>query len=109
MISSDQVLTHYDLQLSIKLECDASSYGIGAVLSHVMEDGTDRSNGFVSRSLTSTERNYAQTDKEALALIWGVNIFHSYLYDRHFTFVTDRQPLLSILSPSKGVPTMASA
>ena len=71
MISSDQVLTHYDPQLPIKLECDASAYGIGAVLSHVMEDGIDRPIGFLSRLLTSAKRSYAQIDKEALALILG--------------------------------------
>ena len=109
MISSDQVLTHHDPLLPIQLECNASPYGIGAVLSHVMADGTDRPIGFVSRPLTSAERNYAQLDKEALALICGMKKFHSYLHGRHFTFVTDHQPLLSILSPSKGVSTMTSA
>ena len=78
-----RMLTNYDP--AIKLECDASAYGMGAVLSDVMEDGTDRPIGFVSRSVTSAERNYTQIDKEALALIWGVKKFHSYLYGRHFT------------------------
>ena len=36
-----QVLIHHDPSLPIRLAADASAYGIGAVLSHVLDDGTD--------------------------------------------------------------------
>jgi hypothetical protein len=42
MITSDIVLTHYDPNLPVRLACDASPYGLGSVLSHVMTDGTER-------------------------------------------------------------------
>jgi hypothetical protein len=42
LVTSDQVLTHYDSGLSIRLACDASPFGLGAVLSHVMPDGSER-------------------------------------------------------------------
>ena len=39
MIASDVVLTHFDPDAPISLACDASSYDLGAVLSHVDKDG----------------------------------------------------------------------
>ena len=47
MLTSEQVLTHYDPALPVKLACDASPTSIGAVLSHVMPDGSESSVAFV--------------------------------------------------------------
>ena len=60
MLQSDSLLVHYDGSKKLVLECDASPYGVGAVLSHVMEDGTERPVGYASRTLSPSEMNYSQ-------------------------------------------------
>ena len=106
---SSQLLAHYDPDLPIKMAADASAYGVGAVISHVFPNGHEKPVAFASRTLSKSEQNYAQLEKEALALIFGVKQFHQYLYGRRFTLVTDHRPLTTILHPQKGIPSLAAA
>ena len=108
LMQSAEVLVHYDPEKDIVLSCDASPYGVGAVLSHRMPNGAERPIGFVSRTLTSAEKNYSQLDKEGLAVIFGVSRFHKYLFGRPFTIVTDHKPLLSLFDEAKGIPQIVS-
>ncbi|PFX30124.1 Uncharacterized protein K02A2.6 [Stylophora pistillata] len=82
---------------------------IGTVLSRVINDGTERLIAFGSRTLTKTEQKYAQIDKEALSIIWGVKKFHMYLFGRPFTLYTDHRPLTSIFPPRKSIPVVTVA
>ena len=83
LLTSARVLTHYDVNLPIRLECEASSAGLGTVISHEMLDGMHQPVMYTSRTLSKSERNYAQIEKEALALVFGVKKFHDFLYALH--------------------------
>lgn len=109
-ILSPNFLVHFQSDLPVILVCDASSVGVGAVLAHTMPDGSERPIAFASRSLNKAERNYSQIEKEGLALVYGVKKFHMYLYGKQqFTLVTDHKPLLAILGPKAGLPTLVAA
>lgn len=43
--------------------------------------------------MTATERRYSQTEKEALAIVWGIEHFHLYVYGDPFILFTDHKPL----------------
>ena len=108
-LTSADVLVHYDLNKKLILSCDASPNGVGAVLSHKMDDGTEHPVTFASRTLSPAEKKYAQLDKEGLAIVFGVRHFHHYLLGRRFTIYSDHKPLQYLFSENKAIPTMASA
>ncbi|KAG8202124.1 hypothetical protein JTE90_010485 [Oedothorax gibbosus] len=108
LLTTDDLLVHYDEKLPLILTSDASSYGLGSVLSHLLPNGKEAPVAYYSRTMTKTERNYSQTDKEALAILAGVKKFHSYLLGRRFRIVTDHRPLLGIFNSTKPIPQMIS-
>ena len=106
---SHQVLACYDPHVDIVVSCDASPYGVGAFLSHGWANGTERPVAFASRSLNNTEKKYSQLDKKALALVFGVDKFHKYLFGRLFTLTTDHKPLLGLFQEGKAISEVASS
>ena len=92
MLTSSTLPAHYDTSQPLVLSCDASQYGVGAVLSQVC-NGDEKPIAYVSRTLTTAERNYSQLEKEGLVLIYGVRKFHNDLFGRTFTLRTDHKPL----------------
>lgn len=101
---SDQILAHYDTKLPLTLATDASSYGVGAILSHLYPDGTERVIQYASQTLSETQQKYSQIDKEAFSIIYGVKKFYQYLYGNKFTLITDHKPLIQIFAPNKSLP-----
>ena len=99
-LQDSPLLVHYDLKTSLRLACDASPYGVGLVFPMLWR---------TARKSLASERNNSQIEKEALSIVFRVKKFHSYLYGRRFTLLTDHQPQLTILGPKTSVPPLAAA
>ncbi|KAK6735953.1 hypothetical protein RB195_018922 [Necator americanus] len=109
ILSSDLLLTHFDLSLPIIVAADASNYRMGATLSHRFADGCENIINYASCCLTQPQKNYSQIEKEALALIFAVSQkFHRFIHGRHFTLSTDQKPLLAIFGRKKGIPVYSA-
>lgn len=109
LLHSDLLLVHYDPDKALTLSCDASAYEVEAVLSHVMEDGSEKLVGFASHTLTAAEKGYSQLDKEGLAVVFAVKRFHQYLYGRALKIYTNHKPPMRMFSETKCIPTLASS
>ena len=109
MLSQSPLLVHFDPLFLIVVHADASSYGLGVVLSHKMPDGSERPVCYASRTLSTAERNYGHIEKEGLTLVFAVKKFHHYLFGHRFTMVTDHKPLLGLFSEHKGLPNRSAA
>ncbi|XP_060803684.1 uncharacterized protein K02A2.6-like [Amyelois transitella] len=107
-IVSDNILIHFNRDLPLRLSCDASQNGIGAVLSHILPDGTDRPISFISRVYSKAEKGYSMIHKEALAIYWAVQKFYQYLVGSKFELQSDHKPLQALFGEHKSLPQMAA-
>lgn len=91
---------------STKLTVDASPVGLSAMV--VQRDSPSsfpNAVAYASRTFTATKRRYSQTEKEALAVMWGIKYFHLYLYGATFTLYTDHKALEVIFGNPFSKPT----
>ena len=75
------------------LYTDASDWGLGSVLSQVGRDEDKHPVAYASRKLFPREQRYSTIEKECLAIVWSLKLFHTYLLGRQFVIITDHQPL----------------
>ena len=90
------------------LETDASTQGLGAVLSKTQSsDGKLHPTAYASRALNASERKYGITELEILAVVWGISHFHHYLYGNQVTVLTDHTAVKAVLETDNPSPKHA--
>ena len=87
-ISAKSYVKYFDPTKPATLEVDSSTKGLGAA---ILQDGHPVA--FASKALNSAQSNYPNIDREMLAVVFGINRFHTYLYGRPFWVITDHKPL----------------
>ena len=103
------MLVHFNPDLPIVLECDASQYGIRAVTSHCFPDGMKRPIAYASRYLSPAEKNYGQIEKEGLAIVFGITKFYISFWKEIHSQHWPLKPLLNIFSPQASMPVLAAS
>ena len=92
-LGSSSVLRSPDFDRTFILQTDASNRGVGAVLSQLDDDGTERPVAFYSRKLLPREERYSTIEKECLAIKLATHAFRVYLLGRPFVIQTDHRSL----------------
>jgi len=103
-IAKPNILRPYSSKLMSIVYTDASPHGIGAVLE---QEGAPVI--CVSRRLTKAEQGYAQTQREALAVVWAVQRLRKFLTGVKFRIVTDHQALKFVFDSNSSLAKSSSA
>ena len=98
LITTSPVLKFYDPNLPTKVSCDASKTGLSAVLEQKHDDDVWYPVAYGSGSLSSSEQNYCQLERETLSIVFATHKFHQYLYGSKFDVNNDHLPLKSIFN-----------
>ncbi|XP_053213836.1 uncharacterized protein LOC128397176 [Panonychus citri] len=102
---SHPILAHFDIKLPVEVRCDGSSIGLGAILIQLHPDG-DKVVAYASRMTSKPEKNYAISELEALAIVYALEKFRSYLIGIKFKVVTDHCSLCWMFSKRKLTPRL---
>ena len=107
LVSTYPVLRLPDFNKEFFLSTDASGLAIGAILQQKTEDNKEYAIQFISRLLKGAEIHYTITEKECLAIIWGILKLSVYLCSKKFTIITDHSALIWLLSTKNATGRIA--
>ena len=100
-ICDNTLLSYFDTKKQTALFTDASPVGINATLAQLDDNGCYRPVNIASRALSTTEMQYDQLEREALAMHFGCTRFRIFLQGCHFTHFIDPEPLKHMMEKSK--------
>ena len=101
-------LTHFKRDSPIRIICDASKKGLGAVLQQQQNNKEWKPIYFASRFLTEFETKYSINELEFLAVVWAIEHFKNYVNGTKFKVISDHKALSSVLRPNRGNKTFSS-
>ena len=106
-IKSITELTHFKRNKKLRIICDASKQGLGAV--HQQQQGNQewKPVSFALRFLTNFETKYFINELELLAVVWAIEHFRNYVYGVKFQVISDHKALASVLRPNRGNKTFS--
>ena len=90
-------LRHFDIHCETRIICDASHYGLRAVLEQYSTSGWHPIS-FTSRYLNPAEKKFSTKELELLAVVWATEQFRNYIYGLYFTVISDHKALLTLLN-----------
>ena len=99
-LTSNEVMAYYNPSAEAVVVVDGSPVRAGAILTQKQDDALFRQVAYGNKALTPTQLTYSQAERETLAVLFGCQKYHYYLYGMHFDIVTDHKPLLGIYSPT---------
>ena len=88
LVANSIGLRYFDPTKKATLEVDASMKGLGVVLT---QDGAPTA--FASKALTDAQSNYSNLERECLAVVFGIQRYHHFLFGKEFEVITDCKPL----------------
>lgn len=91
-LTKSPVLSSFDPSKSITIQTDSSQSGLGCCLLQ-----NNQPVAYASRSLSPSETQWAQIEKEMAAILFACNKFHEYIYGRNVLIHSDHKPLVSIM------------
>jgi hypothetical protein len=100
LLANEPVLAYFNTRIPSEIIVDASPVGLAAILVQRYENDVSRIIAFASKSLSATEQRYSQLEREALAVLWGCQYFHIYIFGKPVTVLSDHKPLVAIFNNS---------
>ena len=96
MLANAPPLALPDTSRKFIITTDASDIGVGGVLSQPSKDDSTKEDvvAYCSRTLTANEQNGSSCEKEILAILYSVTVFHFYIANSHFTLRSDSKSLV---------------